>query len=84
MLFGLLVWLVVSWATSSFRRRQKFKATYLPLQHRESSLEDLKFLKKEVREVQGELIAMLKKSKENAEESEQNQPERQAENRMQP
>lgn len=84
MLFVVVVALAVSWATSSFKRRQKFKATYLPLQHRESSLEELRFLKKEVREVQGELIAMLKKNKENTEESEFRQPEKQAENKLQP
>lgn len=60
-LLCLLVFVIVNRLSSSiFKRKTQFKAVYVPLQHRESPLEDIKLVKKEIREVQADLIALLK------------------------
>ena len=43
--------------------KQRFSKTYTPLKHNDNSAEEVKVLKKEIREVQSEMIEILKKVK---------------------
>lgn len=60
LLLTLTLYLIVNRITSRFARKKKFKATYQPLPHQDSPLEELKLIKKDVRDVQADLIALLK------------------------
>lgn len=61
-LLCLLVFVIVNRLSSSiFKRKTQFKAVYAPLPHHDSPLQDIKLFKKEIREVQADLIALLKR-----------------------
>ena len=45
--------------------KKKFSKVYAPLKHNDNSPEEVKVLKKEIREVQSEMIEILKKVKQN-------------------
>jgi hypothetical protein len=62
LIFCVVVVAVVNSIASRFKGKRKFSAVYTPLKHHENSLEEVKLLKKEVRDVQTELINMLKKA----------------------
>jgi hypothetical protein len=62
LLLCLFLFLAVHRITSKFGGKKRFKAVYELLPHHDSAVEELKLIKKEVRDVQADLIAIIKNS----------------------